>query len=91
MQTFKYRNPYRPTQTELKVEYLSTPCKLCYNRYLSVITKYGIVLVSDLDWETNNGMLSCTFFSTFFNGQIYSASTTFIKKILNVPKAIKSS
>lgn len=96
MRKLTFRRPYKVTGTRISEEYLNEPGQN-YERHLSVATKFGVVMVSEIKWEGNSSWFCCTHFSTVFNGLYYSAtldeakltdirikwlSTNFIKTII---------
>lgn len=70
----KYEEPSRINQTIIHKQYLNNPTPANYERCWSVITKLGVVVVSELQWVNNFGVDVFTCFETSKDGFIYRAS-----------------
>jgi hypothetical protein len=94
----KFDTPYKITKTGLHREYVNIPDAVSFERASSVVTKHGIVLVYEINWETNTTPHVFTIFTIVINGLKYSASiekapltdrsrkwwaTHFIKKLIS--------
>jgi hypothetical protein len=97
MRTLRFNKPYKSYTTRIEDgKRLDNPDSTHYGRFSTIMTKYGIVTASELNWAHNNGRSYFTVFSTIKNGLNYSAwldeaelsdrqlkwmATHFIKKI----------
>lgn len=73
MRTLEFREPSKVTSTSVHKEYWRHLSRNNFERSQWVITKYGIVALSELDWETNTGQDTFTYFQTIINGYSYTA------------------
>jgi len=95
-----YDNPYPIKSSMIADSRIISDQPGYYNKSYTIFTKKGIVIATELDWDTNTGKLLFTEFKTIVNGIIYSAqvrevrqserclkwlATNFISKIIKNP------
>jgi hypothetical protein len=74
MRTLKFNNPIKITGTTINPIYLNSPKECYFERGSSVVTKYGIVVVSELNWRHNFGRHNFSVFATVLDGFTHSAT-----------------
>lgn len=105
MKILKYRLPFRvATSSVYKATYAHDISKYEYEKHSAVITKNGVVVVTELCWDHNNGVDEFSYFNTTINGISYSAfldearlserqlrwlATNFINNIINKKAVFK--
>lgn len=73
MRKFEYREPYKIVRTDIKKEYLNEFKGKNFECLEAIITKYGIVLVSQMRWTHNSGEHNFSYFKTVIGGYAYTA------------------
>ncbi len=70
---FDFSKPYNVGSAKLYKDYLNEHPNGNYERSITIITKYGMVLIQELKWEHNFGWDNFSVFTAVVNGEIYRA------------------
>lgn len=70
---FEFSKPYPAGSSLLHKEYLNEFANGNYERSVTVLTKYGMVLIQEMKWETNFGWDNFSVFTTIINGFTHRA------------------